>query len=288
VDASSHLGGAPGFDFGGFHAKRLGDEESNLLEGAYFQSHPGRSIAGGQTSGCQSGVDQYVSAGTPNLLVEYRNDTNDEAREFNELTALTHDNPEQQRRLKNLSSAIKAVFEYDTRVIAVYGQKGPQAAAQADSGAQEREVLNPAIKDVENFEADEKTLLTKRDATEQADYHKASHLLIAGGVLAAMLLLFSNFFASREMARRRRSEARQRELIVELQKSLAEVKTLSGLIPICGWCKNVRSDSGYWHSVEHFVRARTDASFTHSMCPVCAEKWKSELLKGNNDAAAAA
>jgi len=235
----------------------------------------------------QSGVDQYASAGTPNLLVEYRVDTNEETREFNELATLTRDNQEQQRRLKNLSSALKAVFDYDTRVIAIYGQKGAQAAEQADSGAQERQILDPAIKDVESFEDGEKALLTKQDTTEQADYHKAANLLIFGGVLAAMLLLFSNFFASREMARRRRAETKQRELIDELQKSLAQVKSLSGLIPICGWCKNVRSDTGYWHSVEHYVRAHTDATFTHSMCPTCAEKWKSELQKTNSNTMAA-
>jgi hypothetical protein len=60
---------------------------------------------------------------------------------------------------------------------------------------------------------------------------------------------------------------------------LAEVKTLSGLIPICGWCKNVRNDSGYWQSVEQYVRARTDASFTHGICPDCREKMKTEIAK---------
>jgi CHASE3 domain sensor protein len=257
---------------------------SQMKTATYWREHTFKVILDAQALedkllDAQSGVDHYVSGGTPNLLVEYRNDTNDEAREFNELTSLTRDNSEQQRRLRDLSSAIKAVFDYDARVIAIYGQKGPQAAAQAESGAQERQILDPAVKDVENFEKGEKTLLEQRDATEQADYHKAARLLIIGSILAAMLLLFSNFFASREMGRRRRAEIKQRELIDELQKSLTEVKTLSGLIPICGWCKNVRSDTGYWHSVEHYVRARTDVTFTHSMCPACAENGKVNCRK---------
>jgi CHASE3 domain sensor protein len=265
---------------------------SQMRKATYWREHTFKVILDAQSLedkllDAQSGVDNYLSAGSPNLLVEYRNNTNDEALEFNELTSLTRDNSEQQRRLRDLSSAIKAVFEYDARVIAIYGQKGPQAAAQADSGAQERQILDPALKDVENFEKGEKTLLTQRDANEQADYHKAARLLIVGSILAAMLLLFSNFFASREMGRRRRAEIKQRELIDELQKSLAHVKTLSGLIPICGWCKSVRSDTGYWHSVEHYVRAHTDATFTHSMCPACAEKWKIELQKSGSGAEAA-
>jgi CHASE3 domain sensor protein len=264
---------------------------SQMRTATYWREHTFKVILDAQSLedkllDAQSGVDHYVSSGAPNLLVEYQNDTNDEARDFNELTSLTRDNAEQQRRLRELSSAIKAVFQYDRRVIAIYGQKGAQAAGQADSVPQERQILDPAVKDVENFEEGEKTLLAQRDSTEQADYHQAARLLILGSVLAAMLLLFSNFFASREMGRRRRAEIKQRELIDDLQKSLTEVKTLSGLIPICGWCKNVRSDTGYWHSVEHYVRAHTDATFTHSMCPACAEKWKEELVKGNSESAA--
>jgi CHASE3 domain sensor protein len=257
---------------------------SQLKNATYWRAHTFKVILEAQALedklfDAQSGVDHYVSTGTPHLLVEYRNNTNVEAQEFDELATLTRDNPEQQRRLRELSAAIKAVFDYDNRVMAIYGQKGPQAAEQADSGVQERQVLDPAIKDVENIEDGEKSLLAKRDATEQEDYHKAARLLIVASVFSAMLLILSNFLASREMARRRRAEARQLELIDKLQKSLADVKTLSGLIPICGWCKSVRSDSGYWQTVENFVQARTDANFTHSMCPACAEKWKGELVK---------
>jgi CHASE3 domain sensor protein len=226
----------------------------------------------------QDGVDGYVTSGAPNLLVQYRNDTNVETREFEELAVLTRDNPEQQERLKDLSKAIQAVFAFDNRVVAVYGQKGPKAAVQADEGLEERQILDPALKDVEKFKDGEEALLKKRDATEQTDYHKAARMLVVGSIIAAALLIFSNFFASREMARRRRAETKQRELIEKLQESLVQVKTLSGLIPICGWCKNVRSDTGYWQTVEQYVRAHTDAKFSHGMCPVCAEKWKSEMV----------
>jgi hypothetical protein len=65
--------------------------------------------------------------------------------------------------------------------------------------------------------------------------------------------------------------------IGELRRALDEVRTLSGMIPICGWCKNIRSDKGYWQSVEHYVLAHTEATFTHSICPDCAEKFKAEL-----------
>ena len=257
---------------------------SELKKATYWREHTFQVILDAQSLedkllDAQSGVDRYVATGKSNLLFEYRNDTNIEAREFNELTALTRDNAEQQQRLKDLSAAVNAVFAYDNRVLSIYGQSGPKAAAQADPGAQERQILDPVIKDVENFKASEETLLKNRDATEQTDYHHAARFLIVGSILAATLLIFSNFLTSREMARRRRAETKQRELIDDLQNSLTQVKTLSGLIPICGWCKSVRSDTGYWQSVEQYVRAHTDAKFSHGMCPVCAEKWKGDVSK---------
>jgi len=72
---------------------------------------------------------------------------------------------------------------------------------------------------------------------------------------------------------------RQRErLIGSLRKSLANVRTLRGLIPICAHCKKVRDDEGYWHAVEHYLKEHSEAEFTHGICPQCAElvlrEWK--------------
>ena len=78
---------------------------------------------------------------------------------------------------------------------------------------------------------------------------------------------------------RKQRETEREKLIGELQQALVEVKTLSGMIPICGWCKNVRSDEGYWQTVEQYVRAHTDATFTHGVCPSCTEKFKADIFK---------
>lgn len=60
--------------------------------------------------------------------------------------------------------------------------------------------------------------------------------------------------------------------VSELQKALDEVETLQGLIPICASCKNIRDDKGYWTDVEHYIAARADVDFSHSICPICLEK----------------
>lgn len=60
--------------------------------------------------------------------------------------------------------------------------------------------------------------------------------------------------------------------IKELEDVLAQVKTLSGLLPICAWCKKVRDDNGYWQNVESYVEEHTEADFSHGICPDCTEK----------------
>jgi PAS domain S-box-containing protein len=63
-------------------------------------------------------------------------------------------------------------------------------------------------------------------------------------------------------------EERER-LISELQNALAEVKTLTGLIPICANCKKIRDDKGFWTQVESYVQQRSEARFSHGICPDC-------------------
>jgi hypothetical protein len=61
-------------------------------------------------------------------------------------------------------------------------------------------------------------------------------------------------------------------LITELQDALADVKLLSGLVPICASCKKIRDDQGYWTQIESYIQDRSDAKFSHSICPDCAQK----------------
>jgi len=74
-----------------------------------------------------------------------------------------------------------------------------------------------------------------------------------------------------------RHDEEREKLIAELQKALDDVKTLSGLLPICAWCNQVRDDSGYWQDVESFLQA--NARLTHGLCPHCAPKVFAEFEK---------
>ncbi|MFA5846094.1 MAG: transporter substrate-binding domain-containing protein [Thermodesulfovibrionales bacterium] len=70
----------------------------------------------------------------------------------------------------------------------------------------------------------------------------------------------------------------------ELQEAIAKVKTLSGMLPICSYCKKIRDDKGYWKQVEVYISEHTDTMFSHGMCPDCAKKAYEELdeLKKKN------
>ena len=57
----------------------------------------------------------------------------------------------------------------------------------------------------------------------------------------------------------------------ELQTALADVRRLSGLLPICAYCKRIRDDQDYWKQIEQYVSEHTDAQFSHGICPECLE-----------------
>lgn len=84
-----------------------------------------------------------------------------------------------------------------------------------------------------------------------------------------------------EVEDRKQVERDRGKLIKELQKSLDEIRTLKGIIPICSFCKKIRNDKGYWDQVEVYIKHHTHVDFSHSFCPECAKKHYPEFLEGN-------
>jgi len=64
----------------------------------------------------------------------------------------------------------------------------------------------------------------------------------------------------------------EKELSIRIQKATADIKTLGKLLPICTHCKKIRDDKGYWDRLEEYVQSHSDATFSHGICPECAEK----------------
>jgi len=82
----------------------------------------------------------------------------------------------------------------------------------------------------------------------------------------------------RDISDRKRAEQVREGLIAELRESMAKIKTLSGLIPICASCKRIRDDRGFWSQIEHFIRANSDAEFSHGICPECVSRLYPDYL----------
>lgn len=84
-----------------------------------------------------------------------------------------------------------------------------------------------------------------------------------------------------DITERKKLEQEREQLIKKLEESLREIKTLSGMLPICASCKKIRDDKGYWNSVEDYIRQHSDASFTHGLCPECYEQ-ELKIIRGEN------
>jgi len=89
--------------------------------------------------------------------------------------------------------------------------------------------------------------------------------------------MFGASIIARDIGERVRAEKERETLFRQLQASLAEVEMLSGLLPICASCKKVRDDQGYWTQVEVYVRDRTNAEFTHGICPECVKRYRDDI-----------
>ena len=71
---------------------------------------------------------------------------------------------------------------------------------------------------------------------------------------------------------------RLRELNEKLERSLAEIKVLRGMLPICAICKRIRNDDGFWEQVEVYFRENSGVEFTHGLCPECVREHYTNVL----------
>jgi PAS domain S-box-containing protein len=85
----------------------------------------------------------------------------------------------------------------------------------------------------------------------------------------------------RNITEKNRKDRENAQLIRELQKALSEIKTLTGFIPICSSCKDIRDGKGSWQQIESYIKGHTDAEFSHGICPKCAKRLYPDLAVVN-------
>ena len=90
--------------------------------------------------------------------------------------------------------------------------------------------------------------------------------------------LFKGESSATAIIRSIRYAIERQRLTTALKGALEHVKQLQGMLPICAVCKNIRDDKGYWNSIEAYLSEHTEAVFSHSICPSCAQEHYKEFL----------
>lgn len=96
----------------------------------------------------------------------------------------------------------------------------------------------------------------------------ASHSLAVWNTLILLCSLLSIAWA---VWRARQSLVKERRVSAELRQTLARLKILEGLLPVCASCKKIRDDQGEWQPMELYLREHAQVTFTHGLCPKCAK-----------------
>jgi PAS domain S-box-containing protein len=88
------------------------------------------------------------------------------------------------------------------------------------------------------------------------------------------------YSVARDVTAKKQADDERERLVTELQAALAEIRTLQGIVPICSYCKKIRDDQNYWSQVESYISDRSEARFTHGICPECRVKVEEQTLAG--------
>jgi hypothetical protein len=97
----------------------------------------------------------------------------------------------------------------------------------------------------------------------------------------SFFILKKHILLSKEVIKKKNeSDELRKELeatVKDLEDAIAQVRTLSGLLPICSSCKKIRDDKGYWTQIESYIYEHSDAEFSHGICPDCAKDLYGDL-----------
>lgn len=124
-------------------------------------------------------------------------------------------------------------------------------------------IFNDFVKQADEVE----TQLQELIARDLFRYHIVQSLLLVLIILTSSTLFIILYHY----------EKRRVKNLATQQAALDQIKLLSGLLPICASCKNIRDDNGYWKQIETYIGEHSEANFTHGLCPECARKLYPDL-----------
>jgi len=161
--------------------------------------------------------------------------------------------------------------ESNIRTIRVAGEpieKSSTAIAVRKGNTQLLADINKALAEIKNDGTYMEILakwVSKKIVFQTKDQVFRQKFILGATLCVLFVMIMSGIILLNEIKKRKK-------VIGYLEKALSEVKTLSGLLPICSNCKKIRDDKGYWNQIESYIRDRSDAEFSHGICPDCAKK----------------
>lgn len=177
--------------------------------------------------------------------------------------------------------ATRSAFDYLLAAQALRDTIFDQDAALRIAAREAREETDVAL--------EANRMLQATSAEQDQTIARQRTTLLLGGLIvllsAALIVMFARLTRSEQLRARAltRANSELAQVNRDLTAALAEVNTLSGLIPICANCKKVRDDRGYWEQVETFVSNRSNATFSHSICQSCGPELYGDLWNSSDD-----
>ena len=112
----------------------------------------------------------------------------------------------------------------------------------------------------------------KRESAEVKDKDGRWMLITVDPIFGSDGEMLSAVHMTRDITERKQIQNEREILVKDLKNALIQLKTLSGLLPICSNCKKIRDDKGYWNLLESYFQKNSDVVFSHGMCPECSNK----------------
>ena len=227
----------------------------------------------------ETGTRGYLITGADRYLEPYQAALPKVLQEITALRALAADNASQQHRLDAMQPLVERKLAISAEQISVRKARGFEAGRAlvlTDTGKHAMDEIRGVVREMLE---EEDSLLKLRAASEARRARLSTGIVAFGDVLSLVITGIALFMINRNIAAQIKADAEKTALIAQLQEALANVKTLSGLLPICSHCKKIRDDKGYWNQIETYVRGHSDAEFSHGICPECLKQHHPEIYE---------
>lgn len=200
------------------------------------------------------------------------------------LSRVISKNRSTEESIRETEEKFQAIFEHSPLAIMYTDRNGTITTCNDNAsklfGAPKEKLIGFSYKDIKDVKMREAVFTA---LSGKKSHFEGEYLTVTGNVLRHMNANFSPSLLAdgtvsgvigvfEDISARRLIEQEKERLIGELQRALAEVKKLSGFLPICASCKKIRDDKGYWNQIEEYIRTHSDARFSHGICPDCAKK----------------